>query len=254
MNIHDRALVIGVGKYADKSRFAPLNGPTRDCEEFVDFLVNKAQVPIVNIEQVVWAPANASAFPTRSDVDLALSNLLFSSRGHTPRRGRRLYLFAAGHCEAPGPTEINVFTAECNKASLAGYPLSKVANSVLFSALYKEIVLFADGCRDPGDSLSPPMLDSLPKASGEEVAQVRLLHGFACSLGMRAYEEILGGHMRGVYSYALIEGLNGKAGDSKGRISSTSLDRFIQTRVSELGGAKNGQAPEMYCPQPFEVF
>jgi Caspase domain len=253
MNKKDYALVIGVARYQDKVRFASLDGPSVDCTEFVDHLVHDGQVPKANIESVVWAPSVTHAFPTRSDVELALQSLMFSPKGNLPRKGRRLYLFTAGHCEAPGETEINVLTAESGKIGPVSYPLSKVALAIHYSGLFKEIVLFTDGCRTAGDSCPPPVLDGLPRGSSSEIAKVRRLHAYACSLGLPAYEDEIDGKIRGLFSYALIEGLNGKAKNKDGHIDDLSLEEYVRVRVGQLGGSALGQEPEVYCPKSFRL-
>ncbi len=253
MNKKDYALVIGVARYQDKVRFKSLDGPNVDCSEFIDHLVHDGQVPAANIESVVWAPDVTHPFPTHSDVQLALQRLLFSPKGNRPRRGRRLYLFTAGHCEAPGETEINVLTAESGQIGPVAYPLSKVAMAIHYSGLFKEIVLFTDGCRDAGDSCAPPVLDGLPRGSWDEIAKVRRLHAYACSLGLAAYEDEIDGKMRGLFSYALIEGLNGKAKNKDGHIDNRSLEEYVRVRVGQLGGSALGQEPEVYCPKPFRL-
>jgi hypothetical protein len=253
MNTNDYALVIGVAQYQDKSRFKTLKGPGLDCTEFVDHLTLNWKVPRANVESVVWSPSSANAFPTRSDVDLALQRLMYSPKGRIPRKGRRLYLFTAGHCEAPGPADINVVTAESGKNGAVVYPLSKIATAIHFSALFREIVLFADGCRTAADTFSPPCLTDLPRGSARQIAAVKLLHAYACSLGLPAFEAKIGGKTRGLFSYALIEALNGKAADSAGSITDQSLEEYLRIRVGELGGAARGQEPEVYSPKPFRL-
>jgi hypothetical protein len=253
MNKKDYALVIGVARYQDKDRFAPLDGPNVDCAEFIDHLVHDGKMPKANIESVVWAPSVMHAFPTRSDVELALQSLMFSPQGKVPRKGRRLYLFTAGHCEAPGDTDINVLTAESGKIGPVCYPLSKVATAIHYSGLFKEIVLFTDGCRTAGDSCAPPVLDGLPRGSSNEIAKVRRLHAYACSLGLPAFEDEIDGKIRGLFSCALIEGLNGKAKNNDGHINNLSLEEYLRVRVGQLGGSALGQEPEVYCPKPFRL-
>ena len=254
MNKKDYALVIGVARYQDNDRFTPLDGPNVDCKEFIDHLLGAGQVPSANIESVVWEPTETDPFPTQSDVQLALQSLMFSPKGNLPRKGRRLYLFTAGHCEAPGETDINVLTSESGKIGPVSFPLSKVATAIHFSGLFREIVVFTDGCRTAGDSCAPPVLDALPRASPVEIAKVRRLHAYACSLGLPAYEVDIGGTTRGLFSYALIEGLNGKANDAKGQITNASLENHLQLRVGELGGTELGQEPEVYSPKFLRLF
>lgn len=252
MNTTDHALVIGIARYKDEDRFPPLDGPVNDCAGFVQFLQGAGQVPPANIHQVVWDPHNADLQPFRGHIDTALDDLLYSSRG-TPRRGRRLYLFAAGHCEAAGATDLNVFTADSTRLAANAFPLHGLADAIRKSALFKQIVVIADGCRDPGDSRALPLFEALPRAPREAVKKVRLMQAYACSYSELAFEKEIDGKVWGLFSYAIIEGLNGAARDRDGKVSTDTLKEYVEARLSELGGDENGQEPEMYCPNDFEL-
>jgi hypothetical protein len=244
----DFALILGVGRYADPKTYGGLAGPPVDCTKFREWLINGADVPAKHIEQVVWAPSDPKLFPTIADVTQGLNRLLFSPRNQAPRSGRRLYLFSAGHCEAQGALDADVVTADSGPLTPSSFPITMIANRVRSSALFREIVVFIDGCRTFVGSDVQPFKFNIPRGNPVDVAKVRYLVAFATQYNQLAYEDRIEGEIRGIFSFALLEGLSGAARDANGGVTDQSLGLYLRERVPQLRSANADQVPEVYCP------
>jgi hypothetical protein len=249
----DLALVMGVARYVDSDTYPQLEGPPADCTKFRDWLINAASVPANQVEMVTWNPTGPQPFPTFADLNQALERLLFPARNRAPRSGRRLYLFSAGHCEAQGALDADVITADTARLIPASFPLTKIANRIRSSGLFREIVVFIDGCRTFTGTEVQPFTFNLALGSPEDVANVRYLVAFATQYNKLAYEDQFGNEVRGIFSYALMEGLSGAARDDNGNVTNQSLALYLRERVPQLRAANTDQVPEVYCPMGLQL-
>jgi uncharacterized caspase-like protein len=249
----DYALLVGVGLYKDPEAFEDLKGPPNDCVDFREWLINDAGVPSDNIEMAARSPGDQRPYPNASDVREKLAKLLNLEDPNHVRSGRRLYLFSSGHCEASGFVDSHLLMADSVAADPTAYAITALAHEVRNRGLFAEIVVFLDGCRiERGHSIS--LQTQTIRANGNrDPIKVRVLLGFATRWGKLAYEDEFGAKARGVFSYALLEGLRGAAKDSDGAITNTSLDFYLQTRVRKLRPAGADQVPEVHCPEPIRL-
>jgi hypothetical protein len=247
----DHALVVGVARYDPGSNYQTLRGSPYDCRDFARWLIEGAGVPARQVHSVVWSSSQTTPYPNESNIKSALSRLLYPRGALDPPGGRRLYLFSAGHCEASGTIDVAVVTAEARPpAVIASFPITHAAYLIRKSGLFREIVLFVDGCRSISGEQALPYGLKLPRGPHD----TQILYAFACEHSRPAYEGIFGGRYRGVFSRALMLGLRGEAADGKKRITGESLERFLHASVTRLRAKGQDQVPEVYCPKPFTLF
>lgn len=247
----DHALVVGVAQYDPESNYQRLRGPPFDCRDFAQWLVDDAGVPAKQVHSVVWSSSRTGPYPNEGNIKSALSRLLYPRGALDPPGGRRLYLFSAGHCEASGTIDVDVVTAEARPPGvIASFPITHAAYLIRKSGLFREIVLFVDGCRSISSEQALPYGLKLPRGPYD----TQILYAFACEHSRLAYEGIFGGRYRGVFSRALMQGLRGQAADGKKRITGESLELFLHARVTRLRAKGQDQVPEIYCPKPFTLF
>ena len=117
-------------------------------------------------------------------------------------------------------------------------PINEV-NEILSEVKAQQLLTIIDACRnDPASGRGNQdnlLSDDFARGfkvqrqagpSGKPAVSATL---YACSVGERAYEWSEKGH--GVFSYYLLEGLNGQAANSQGQVTVTGLAEYAQSKV-----------------------
>ncbi|MDP7000257.1 MAG: caspase family protein, partial [Candidatus Poribacteria bacterium] len=132
----------------------------------------------------------------------------------------------------------NSVTTTPNTLELTAIPLQKV-NQILSRVKGQQLLSIIDACRNNPDSgrgdKDNYLTDDFSKgfkvkrssSSGGQPSVSATL--YACNVGERAYEWAEKGH--GVFSYYLLEGLNGEAVNSQGEVTVTGLAEYTQSNV-----------------------
>jgi hypothetical protein len=248
-NPNDYGVVLGITRYP---ALGDLQGCENDAVAFGEWLASDVGggLPAANITVLRSSdhPAAAQSFrerPTLQDVDQAFEPLIELAMQQGGRAGRRLYVFMAGHGLAPDIDDAALFMANADaQIRIANHvPGRPYASWFRMGAVFDEVVLFMDCCRD--DYQSVPFR-SVPWAAvaSREGADTRHLFGFATRWSRKSRERPDDtGVVRGLFSRALLAGLKGGAADFAGQISGASLEGFVFSYLQSTLQAEDYQEP-----------
>jgi hypothetical protein len=240
MNSYHYAVVVGISGYPAIGNLA---SPVDDANEFRKWLIHGGEVPEANIKPVLTSEAANDvtiARPIKSDVDRALltvneeaTNAIGGDLENWQRS--RLYIYVAGHGIMPRGGETALLCADAQDGLYEHLELSAYLKWYAFNAVFQEVVVFADCCRNwygnVDASPAPFMGKSRPQG------RVFYLTGWACGPGDPAYEQtevqIPPDRRRGYFTRALIDGLQGSAAvDRKFEsITSATLAAYVSRAV-----------------------
>lgn len=252
MNGNDYAVVVGIGGYP---LLPPLRGPENDADDFVDWLKRPSEqggggVPEANIAWLVspepQAPSVDDAHPILDEVLARFRTIKRAILNSPTGRARRLYIFMAGHGISPTPQETVLLMANADSETVglhvAGY---SYAEYFRLNALALEVVLIMDCCRDLMIGVQPnPVLwpNLVMDSSG---ADVKIFYAFATKWASRSREKEDAGRMRGLFTRALLEGLNNAGNAPGGSITGSYLKNYIHNRLPELCAPDPVQTPDI---------
>jgi hypothetical protein len=249
----DYAIVVGITKYAT---LTPLNGPETDALDFERWIrsstggcVPKTQSRHI-LSSMFASPAEPSATkPTLQEMKSEFIRYAIMAQDKPSFRvGRRLYIFLSGHgitpthSVTPNFEETALLAADATSATL-GEHLTGVAYAEWFRnhALFDEVILFADCCRDHKENVppaSPPLTRFTP-----ERPPGRRFYAAATKLDSKAFEKACGNPptVRGVFSYVLLGALeSGTLQDENGWLTGSVLARYLHKAVPQY---QHGQDP-----------
>ncbi|HEX6739544.1 MAG TPA: hypothetical protein VF310_14795, partial [Vicinamibacteria bacterium] len=83
------------------------------------------------------------------------------------------------------------------------------------------------------------------RTAGGLAAAVKKCYVFATGFGRKSRERDFEGEVRGVFSRALIEGLEGRAVDGEGRLTGASLKRYLAKEVAKIQADASDQMPDL---------
>lgn len=236
----DRAVVVGITRYPS---LTPLDGPENDAREFVKWLVDTAggDVPADRITTILSSHFAEPHRPTTDDIDRVFGEIIqhaFDNGGG--KGGRRLYLFFAGHgFTNPSVSEDTALLMANAARGMTGFhiPGRAYANWFRTAALFKEVVLLMDCCRELRQSAPQRPVPFEPRPNPP---QSHIFIGYATDLSMAARERPspATGEVRGRFTEAVVAGLR-RAVDARGRVTARSLKAFVFNQLqteSDLTG------------------
>ena len=228
------ALLVGINNYPND--ISSLKYCVADVVAFRDALVNVAGFKKEKIF-LMTDGMEGQMEPTHVNVIMRLDilakqiqpqdTLVFYFSGHGISRQDQSFLLAA-----------NSVTTTPNTLELTAIPLQKV-NQILSRVKGQQLLSIIDACRNNPDSgrgdKDNYLTDDFSKgfkvkrssSSGGQPSVSATL--YACNVGERAYEWAEKGH--GVFSYYLLEGLNGEAVNSQGEVTVTTLAEYTRGNV-----------------------
>ena len=228
------ALLVGINDYPND--ISPLRYCVADVEAFRQALINVAGFKEDKIF-LMTDQMRGQMEPTNINVVMRLDILasqikaddtfVFYFSGHGIAREDQSFLLAA-----------NSVTTTANTLELSAIPLDRVSK-ILSTVKAQQLLTVIDACRNnPEASRSGQdnlLSDNFTRGfkirrsssnSGTPSVSATL---YACNVGERAYEWAEKGH--GVFSYYLLEGLNGEAVNSQGEVTVTTLAEYTQGKV-----------------------
>jgi uncharacterized caspase-like protein len=240
------ALIVGVDQYEDK-QITPLYAASNDATALADAFIRYAGFPK---EQVIVLASNqpAERQPTRGNLLLRLANLarliprdgllLFAFAGHGIERNNEAFLLPSDakmsdnlrvlQATALGVTEIKEWVQEMG---------------------VRQVLVLLDACRnDPtsGRGETPNAMTEAYRQGFDFEGRNSQVEAFATlyatQVGQRAYEYAEKKH--GYFTWAVVEGLKGRAANNRGEVTLAALERFIQEAVPrqiglDLGAGKD---------------
>jgi len=229
----DCALVVAIGNYRE---LTPLRGPGPDAIRFCTWLREKGGLKIENIKLV---DGNEPGRPVNSEIVDALVKLRIRMN---KRRGRRLYFYYAGHGLGPTFNDVAIVPADAAQGMLVAtcYGLNQCIDYFVKTGFFDELVVFMDCCREREEVTTIPLPFKFERPFENARGQVNHFTLLAAGDGAKSFEvrdltPAQERKFRGIMTMALIDGLNGAAGaiDSNNNVTSTSLARYVATRVEE---------------------
>ena len=244
-NINDYAIVIGIDEYAELRR---LSSAVQDATRFAEWLTSPegGGLPPDNV-QLILSPLESSsdlstARPVQRDIDNCVSKLVGNGG---MRVGRRLYFYFAGHAIGPTADDVAMLLANASPVRLGNnIGLQPYRRFFREAGLFDELVFILDCSRDPYVNV-PPSSPSFVVHKNESLPQVKELVIIAPSSGRRTFDPLSSKEEgRGVVTDAVLEGLQGKAVDPQGKITSYELMAYVRHRAAQLS-PEPGKEPEV---------
>lgn len=245
MNNQDYAIVVGINYYP---KLGSLEGAEYDADQFAAWLAdpNGGALPDQNIRRVrtcdFHPPPPATDFDAKPNVDSFQQQLLAlvtnnAGNGLRQPAGRRLYLYFSGHgFSGSSASEAALYAANAGYPQYPHIAATRYADWLQSAALYQEIILIMDCCRDM-TLISPILSIALhPYQNAAAAALVRQLNWYAVPVGMQARERQIdpNGPVRGVFTYLLLEALHKAPPDASGNVWADRVADYIQTRWTKL--------------------
>jgi Caspase domain len=220
VNDHDWAVVISVSSYAGASAEPPwitnLQGPDNDANAIVDWLTRPdgGGLPADHVRRVPSpAPPAGPGVPKQQEIVDAFKELAeLPTDAYDQRSGRRLYVYVSGHGLAAQRHDAAVVTAEATFEDALNVLITSWVDWFWYAARFEEIVLWVDTCATRVRSSVTLHKCDLPAESRSDAAHGRLVIVFAAGFNYTAVETELEGEWHGVFTHALLKGLNGAAG------------------------------------------
>jgi uncharacterized caspase-like protein len=246
---HDHAVVVGIRRYGDSVNpskwIRDLEGPDNDAQAIAAWLrkPDGGGLPDENVRVVSSAEAPdpfppGGAAPQQYAVEAALTDVAFlppsgfrdEEEGRT-YAGRRLYVYVAGHGFAKRVDETALITAE----ALERRPLNVLITSWLDwyhqAAHFKELVLWVDTCASNVPVAYLKGCD-LTVSTGSSIGSARRFYVYAAELNKQAVEnKMADGKWHGVFTYALLQGLEGGVA---GKVTSESLRDYLRNNMKSF--------------------
>lgn len=238
----DFALIIGIDKYGSATSLKELNGAVRDAEAFKEWLITSAGVDEKRI--TMMTSDEGGTIPRLLDIVAEVEKLYNRSPNSEEPIGRRLYIFLAGHGIGPGLDEAGLLAADTSNVTKY-FPGRLYANLFRGKALFEQVVLCMDCCRDEDADVQPPYFPFNRKTAGKLVNNVKQCYVFATGFARKSRERDFGGRVHGVFTYALLEGLKRGAVDGDGRLTGASLKRYLKREIPKLRSADSDQDPDI---------
>jgi len=231
----DFAIIVGINDYTGQD-LAPLQGAKNDAQAFVKWRESPTggAVPPQQVEPYLLLSRKGDRFPRRDDIFDLAEKLLGRAGQGDHRIGRRLYIFLVGHGVAPDLDEVGLMTAEATDDRPSYVPGRLLANLFRGRALFEEVVLCMDCCRDYDRDVPIAEIPFKRRYDAGAAHKVRRLYIFATGFARKSREREFKGEPRGIFSRVLIDGLSGAAVNGAGRITGASLKRYVQKALDEL--------------------
>ena len=235
------ALIIGVDDYED-SQISKLEGASNDAKSLAQALIGYAGFPD---DQVILLASDQplERRPTRGNILARLSYL----KGLVPEDGLLLVFFAGHGMEREDQAFLCPADAQSGNVDLLKDTAIKVDDmrDQILRTRVKQVVIILDACRnDPSgrgqsqDRLTKSYADRFNfDVQNREVTAFATL--YATDIGNVAYE--YKEKKQGYFTWALVEGIKGKAANDKGQVTLEGLKKYLEEAVPKQVGLDLGQ-------------
>ena len=219
------AIVIGISGYPNVKPV--LNYCDDDARLFIDFLQSKAGGNVKTENIKVLLNENAKSADIQCDAYKWLMRKNLTS-------GNRLFIYFSGHGFASNEDNYYLLPYDC-KPNLdtnllpfaGGVEMYHIKTDIIKPLIKKgvQVILIVDACRSNGSGL--PINDKLTEKNDEGLEIIML----SCSAGTasREHSSIGGGH--GLFTYYLVDALNGAAKKKNGMITLENANTYVSEKV-----------------------
>lgn len=257
MNSRHYAVVVGIDCYPGVAN--QLSTAKHDASAFAEWLRDPlgGALPDNNVALITATPEEESAFklagplgatrarPILNDVYVALETFHAAvSRLNDPEwQQTRLYMYLAGHGIVPAAGNGALLFANARPPGFWGDVLDFVAYAQLYERFtpFHDIIMLSDCCREINEGVPSA---AAPPFSGKVRGLTNCVTGYAALFGSNAGavpSSGSGGHGRGFFTQAILEGLKGAAPHDPvtGAIGSHQLHMYVDRRVPQLSSQNN---------------
>ena len=264
MAADDFAILVGISRYADPS-YPKLDGPGHDVALMKEWLTsaNGGAVPEARIKTIVspeqfpdgqdplLAPPLAAQFEA---VFIAMERERLALKAD--RVKGRLYLYFSGHGfssrDIARGDEAALYAANAAKDYYQHIFGTYFARRAEAKALFKEIVLIMDCCRD-AEANRAPIVPALANTPDDDLAgDVQVLTIYAVPRGGKAHERAIAdrkGKVHGLLTHALIKAFEEARPTNDGQISATRLrDHLKESWKTVCGEDDAPEIPKVHPP------
>jgi len=258
----DYAVVVGINTYRS-STFKKLEGACTDADDFVDWLTSAPPngAGIDDNARIAAVPNPSNGRPEAVDIRKAFTKVLERPDGATDmKKGRRLYIFASSHgMNMPRFDGVAIVPANYHSDERECVVVQEYVDTIIKRGAFREIVVFMDCCRN--DHLpSTKQLDlAMTERGGYRADEIKLFRVYSSLFRSLSRERDFPDRKtgrpakRGVFSYALMEGLRGLAADADGEVTTRSLTAYLRARVDYYRPADSKQEIDSYTMRDFAV-
>lgn len=242
MAANDWALVVGISAYPELGN---LDGPENDATAFHRWLVGAGGVPAANATRILSSELLPQPALRATDAKPTMDAIyhefdVLDDRAEENRKnglgrqvGRRLYLFLAGHGFGPDLDDAALLMANATRWRRGYHVPGKLnANRFFLEALFEEVVLLMDCCRESYQS--SPLVLPYGNRIAADVDNARRFYGFSSKWGRLSRERMIGGEVHGVFTATLMNGLAGAAAEPNGDVTAASLGSYLRENMKKL--------------------
>lgn len=235
MNLDHYAVVVGLTSYPGLN--ADLKGPENDARAIAAWLrhPNKGGLPNENVKLILssdYVVPGTLDVPTRGQIENAFRELSRIAKDNPNGLfvGTRLYLYVSGHGFSPRRSAGCLFAGNV-AADALGANVNASAFIEIFqdAGYFQEFVLWMDCCMDR----MPDAQASLPELTlgNPDKPPVATAIAFAARRSLKALEQPIpedGGNVHGIFTWNLLQGLEGAAANAFGVVTGKSLANWLR--------------------------
>ncbi|HEX2222447.1 MAG TPA: hypothetical protein VHK06_07960, partial [Candidatus Limnocylindria bacterium] len=194
------------------------------------------------------------ARPTGEDIERLFDKLeriaeKNNREGRGATVGRRLYVYVAGHGFAPRLKQAAIFTAPATRDKTLNFWATSWVEALYARRWFEEYVLWMDCCMSfELSAVASPAPYRETQATG---TPPKLFTAFAARRPQEAVEKQMpDGQVHGVFTWTLLQGLNGAAADDDGTITTAGLKNYLSNAMrtwlseEELADDRIAQEPD----------
>lgn len=254
----DWGVVVGVRYYPGLTN---LDGPVNDATEFYQWLVSNGggQVPPDQVALIISPnynpplPLPQNAEPKHATIEETFNNLVYVAEqnqdaGKGKKVGRRLYIYMSGHGCSPRLNDTALLAANATRTIVGYHILAKLyADWFLRANFFDEVVLLMDCCRESYPQAPPNIPPYIDITGADALDNSKVFYGFATKWSRLSRERPMpDGHVHGVFTFALLQGLKGAACDpTSGEITARSLGDYLYTNMKKFLKPEDLDDPEV---------
>lgn len=241
VNLHDYGLVIGINEYPD---YNPLQGAVADANSFYDWLIDKQTGGGLDAKNCVLItsakPQSDPPTPYQALIDGEFKRFL-KRLSQTDDQQNRIYFYFSGHGLGLDTTNVGLCLAEWSKRFSPNAALESNGYLEYFKQLgkFREVFFFLDCCRVReinATRILPPTLAPEDGKPAEDSPDVKAGILYATDFLNVAKEAALdldnaAREIRGYFTQALIDGLNGDAASAPGGVTLRSLQSYLEREL-----------------------
>lgn len=259
----DFAILTCISSYAD-STYPRLHGPPNDLRLVKGWLMSpqggallEKNIKVVQTPQPYPTPVDPDeAPPVPAEFDLHFKKMMRARLDLGAGRVKdRLYLYFSGHgfCNRSldKPAEAALYCANASRDFYEHIFGTQYARVALGRALFKEVVLIMDCCRDSEIARVPRAASYRDTPDDELAADVQLLSIYAVPKGGKAQERAIkerGDTVYGLLTHAILKLLDELPASSGLEVSATELKQQLLQNWQAICGADAAPRPEIYLP------